>query len=40
VIIKFNSYIKEHIDIDPYGEEDWEEDNLTPLLQIVRNKYP
>ena len=27
----------DHSDVDPYGEEDWEYDNLPPVLQIARN---
>jgi len=36
--IKGNEYIKEneYIDIDPYGEEDWEFDNLSPILQLAK----
>ena len=39
MIKKYNQYIKEnkYIDIDPYGEEDWEIDNLSPILQMARN---
>jgi len=38
MIKKYNQYIKEtiNLDIDPYGEEDWDEVNLPPLLQLVR----
>ena len=38
MIKKYNQYIKESInlDIDPYGEEDWDEDNLLSVLQIAR----
>ncbi len=38
MIKKYNQYIKEtiNIDIDPYGEEDWEEDNLPTILQIAK----
>jgi Leucine-rich repeat (LRR) protein len=28
-----------HLDIDPFNEEDWDIDNLSPLLQIVRKTY-
>ena len=38
MIKKYNQYIKENknSDIDPYGEEDWEEDNLPTILQIAK----
>ena len=36
MIKKYNQYIKETIDIDPYGEEDWEIDNLSPILQLAK----
>jgi len=38
MIKKYTQYIKEYLnqDIDPYGEEDWEIDNLSPVLQIAR----
>jgi len=38
MIKKYTQYIKEtiNIDIDPYGEEDWEEENLPLILQIAR----
>lgn len=40
MIIKFKLFEQIYSDIDPLGKEDWEIDNLTPLLQIVRKKYP
>ena len=39
MVKNYKDYIKEHLDIDPFDEEDWEIDNLSPLLQIVRKKY-
>ena len=38
MIKKYNQYIKEtiNIDIDPYGEEDWDIDDLPTILQLVR----
>ena len=37
-----NTYIKEqldnHLELDPYGEEDWDDDNLTPVLQIAKQE--
>ena len=41
MIKKYNQYIKEdidHSDIDPWGEEDWEVDELTPVLQKAREQ--
>ena len=41
MIKKYNQYIKEeldHLEIDPYGEEDWDDDNLTPILQISKKQ--
>jgi len=41
MIKKYNQYIKEdidHNDIDPWGEEDWEADELTPVLQRARKQ--
>src|SRR5574343_867786 len=41
MIKKYNQYIKEDIDysdIDPWGEEDWESDELTPVLQKAREQ--
>ena len=29
--------IHENSDIDPYGEEDWDIDNLSPILQMAKN---
>ena len=39
MIKKYNQYIKEniHSDIDPYGEENWDDENLSPILQIAKN---
>jgi hypothetical protein len=31
-------YEQFNLDIDPYGEEDWEYDNSPPVLQIVRQQ--
>ena len=39
VVKNYKDYIKEHLDIDPFGEEDWDIDNLSPLLQIVRKTH-
>jgi len=38
MIKKYTQYIKEnkHLDIDPYGEEDWDIDDLPTILQLVR----
>ncbi len=38
MIKKYNQYIKEskYFDIDPYGEEDWDDDDFSPILQIAR----
>jgi Leucine-rich repeat (LRR) protein len=41
MIKKYNQYIKEdidHSDIDPWGEEDWDVDELTPVLQKAREQ--
>ena len=41
MIKKYNQYIKEnidHSDIDPWGEEDWEVDELSPVLQKAREQ--
>jgi Leucine-rich repeat (LRR) protein len=41
MIKKYNQYIKEnidHSDIDPWGEEDWEADELSPVLQKAREQ--
>ena len=41
MIKKYNQYIKEnidHSDIDPWGEEDWGVDELTPVLQKAREQ--
>jgi hypothetical protein len=41
MIKKYKQYIKEdidHSDIDPWGEEDWEFDELTPVLQKAREQ--
>jgi Leucine-rich repeat (LRR) protein len=39
MVKNYKDYIKEHLDIDPFDEEDWELDNLSPLLQLVRKQY-
>jgi Leucine-rich repeat (LRR) protein len=40
MIKNYKDYIKEQrLDIDPFDEEDWDIDNLSPLLQIVRKQY-
>ena len=41
MIKKYNQYIKEnidHSDIDPWGEEDWGVDELSPVLQKAREQ--
>jgi len=44
MIKKYNQYIKENIivyysdEIDPYGEEDWDDDELTPVLRIAKKQ--
>ena len=41
MIKKYKQYIKEtidHSDIDPWGEEDWEADELSPVLQKAREQ--
>ena len=41
MIKKYKEYIKEqldHLEIDPYGEEDCDDDNLTPVLQIAKKQ--
>src|SRR5574343_518496 len=41
MIKKYKQYIKEdidHSDIDPWGEEDWEADELAPVLQKAREQ--
>jgi Leucine-rich repeat (LRR) protein len=41
MIKKYKQYIKEtidHSDIDPWGEEDWEENELSPVLQKAREQ--
>src|SRR5574343_532464 len=41
MIKKYKQYIKENIDysdIDPWGEEDWEFDELPPVLQWAREQ--
>ena len=41
MIKKYKQYIKEEIDyseVDPWGEEDWEFDELTPVLQKAREQ--
>jgi hypothetical protein len=38
-IKKYKQYIKEDInysEVEPWGEEDWEMDELTPVLQKAR----
>ena len=40
MIKKYLTYIKEqldnHLDLDPFGEEDWDEDKPKSILQILR----
>jgi len=42
MIKKYNQYIKENNivyssdEIDPYGEEDWDDEDLTPILRIAK----
>jgi len=38
MIKKYAKYLKETIysDIDPYGEEEWNDDELSPILQIAK----
>src|SRR5574343_701975 len=41
MVKKYKQYIKETIDyseVDPWGEEDWEFDELTPVLQKSREQ--
>jgi Leucine-rich repeat (LRR) protein len=41
MIKKYKQYIKEtidHSDIDPWGEEDWDADELSPVLQKAREQ--
>ena len=41
MIKKYKQYIKETIDyseVDPWGEEDWEDDELSPVLQRAREE--
>jgi hypothetical protein len=38
MIKKFKIFEQIRAEIDPYGEEDWEEDNLTHVLQIARKQ--
>src|SRR5574343_100362 len=41
MIKKYKQYIKEdidHSDIDPWGEEDWEADELAPVVQKAREQ--
>ena len=41
MIKNYKNYLNEQLinsDIDPFGEEDWEEDNLPPVLQIARQQ--
>ncbi len=45
MIKKYNQYIKENNivynqdEIDPYGEEDWDDDDdLTPVLRIAKKE--
>ena len=41
MIKKYNQYLKEHIDysdIDPYGEEIWDEEELNPILLIAKKQ--
>jgi Leucine-rich repeat (LRR) protein len=40
MVKNYKDYIKEqHLDMDPFDEEDWEIDNLSPLLQSIRKVY-
>ena len=36
MIKKYNQYIKENIEIDPFGEEDWEDDS--PIIRIAKKQ--
>jgi Leucine-rich repeat (LRR) protein len=41
MIKKFNNYIKEQLnrsDLDPYGEEDWDDENLSPILFEIKKQ--
>jgi len=44
MIKKYKQYIKENNivyssdEIDPYGEEDWDDDELTPILRIAKKQ--
>ena len=41
MIKKYNQYLKENIDysdIDPYGEEIWDDEELNPILYIAKKK--
>ncbi len=44
MIKKYNQYIKENNivyssdEIDPYGEENWDDDDLTPVLRIAKKQ--
>lgn len=43
MIKNYNQYVKEqlsNLEVDPYGEEEWEDENYPPLLQIVRLQKP
>jgi len=41
MIKDYKDYIREqqHLDVDPFDEEDWDIDNLSPLFQIIRKKF-
>ena len=42
MIKKYKQYLKENIDysdIDPYGEEIWDEEELNPILIIAKRQY-
>ena len=38
MIKKYNQYIKENINLDPYGEEDWDLDNDAPIIRIAKEQ--
>jgi len=44
IIKKYNEYIKENNivyssdEVDPYGEEDWDDGELTPVLRVARKQ--
>jgi Leucine-rich repeat (LRR) protein len=40
MIQNYKDYIKEqHLDVDPFNEEDWDIDKLSLLLQIIRKQF-